>query len=106
MQKTGGGAFGIPPIAVSNADSTDIQLAGNAVGTILQPLIQHIKPLIGQWLAVGNAAPGRINAVNGMENRPDRRLGRSAQTDQLRVRGKGAHSFRQRQRNPVAAQQC
>ena len=56
--------------------------------------IQHVKPLIGERPAIGNAAPRRIDALDRKADRPDRRFGRATEADHLRTRRERAQLIR------------
>ncbi len=95
----------VSEVAGGETGASDVQLAGHPVRTVLQPPIQDMEALIGERLAVRNAAPVRRRLANWKEDRPDGRFGRTAQAHQLGVGNQGTHACRQARRYPVAAQQ-
>ena len=75
----------IMPVAQGQPDSPDVELPRHPYRAWLQQLIEHVKGLIGQGFAVGDAFPGRINRSDGIEDGPDRCLGGAAQTHYLHI---------------------
>src|SRR5262249_10790575 len=73
----------VAPIAFRQADAADVQIAGHELGPGIQLAIEDVERLVHHRLAVGNAGPGRIDASDREEDRPDRSLGRPAEAHDL-----------------------
>ncbi len=99
------GLFGILPITHGKPDPADEDMSLYLIRTGPECMVQNPNSLIRQRLAVGDADPLRRDGLHGIVNRPDRRFGRTAQTDDLRLRIACADSAGQVERDEIAAQE-
>src|SRR5690348_16344974 len=91
----------IAPIALGQANTTNIQVTRNPDWTWLKHLIENEEALVTHRLPIRNAFPGWVNFSNWMENGPDRCLCCPSQTDNFYCWNKLLEPIRQRNRNPV-----
>lgn len=96
---------GVAEIAGRQAGARDVQLADDQVGPVAQGGVEHVEALVRQGCSVRDAAPVRLDGPDPVVDRPDRRLRRPSQTDQLGTGDVACGVRRQRQRDPVAGEQ-
>ncbi|KIG17259.1 hypothetical protein DB30_03442 [Enhygromyxa salina] len=100
------GAPRIFPIAKRHAHAANVQLRRDPGGVDHLAVVVEQAPRLGEHRrAIGDAGPARIDGLDRIQDRPDRRLGGPAQADQRRVRALAPQPIRQRDRDPVAAHQ-
>src|SRR5262245_44542015 len=81
LEEAGTGLFVITPVALSQADSTNVKLPGAPDRRRLSQLVEHLPVLIGQRASVRDALPIRIDLIDWVVDRPDGCFRRPAQTD-------------------------
>ena len=66
--------------------------------------LDNVKALVPQRGAIWDRNPRGVALVDGVENRPNRSLGRAAKTEQARTRHGSCQPSRKLDRNPVTTQ--
>ncbi len=102
LDEVRGRLLGVAPVALRQADAADVELAGHPQRSGLEVRIEHVEGLVAQRLAVGHAAPVRLDLLDGIVDGPDGGLGGAAQALEVRLGGDGAQPLRQAQGDPVA----
>ncbi len=90
-------------VTAGQALAADVELAGHPGRARAQLLVEHVELLIAHRRAVRDARPLRVDALDRVPDRPDRRLGRAAQAPRRRAGQHAPDQLRQGHRDPVAA---
>src|SRR6218665_2742996 len=77
-----GRARRIAEVPEGQADAADVELARHPVRAVGQRCVEDVQALVRQRLAIGDAGPVGQRLVDGVDDRPDRRLGGAPQAVQ------------------------
>ena len=77
------GALRVLPVAFGESLACDMEFAADPLGAWLEVAVEDVETLIRERAAIWDRAPAPLEALDGVRDRPDRGLGRSAEADQL-----------------------